>query len=129
MLLPGASTFAEPFLNLQHHVYSSDNNGLFGMAFHKDFTRNGRLFIGASCKAPFQCKKDGDLIVNEYYVSREYGAIGNVTFKRQILYVDEIFPNNRGGQVGLLFGSQPAHCSQYHPSFCFPRRLTSQTYL
>ncbi|XP_072952198.1 HIPL1 protein-like [Typha angustifolia] len=57
---------ADPFLDLTDEVYYSTQFGLFGLAFHPNYTANGRLFVSyncdkdksASCSGRCSCNSD-----------------------------------------------------------------------
>ncbi|MGF1666166.1 MAG: PQQ-dependent sugar dehydrogenase [Acidimicrobiia bacterium] len=97
-ILDGDSVLAEPFLDISAEVDDSGNEmGLLSMAFHPQYSTNGRFFV-------YYSRAGG----NEHHVSRiaEYtvSADANVaqTTEREILTIPQPYSNHNGGHI--LFG-------------------------
>jgi glucose/arabinose dehydrogenase len=82
-----------PLIDITDRVLAGGEQGLLGLAFHPDYARNGRFFLHYT-------NKDGDTRVDEYR--------RGTTDRRELLAVDQPFPNHNGGQLsfgpdGLLY--------------------------
>ena len=81
-----------PFLDLRGRVSLGSEQGLLSVAFHPRYARNHRLFVDYT-------DRKGDTRVVEY---RSNGTRALPGTARQILFVDQPYPNHNGGQ--LQFG-------------------------
>ena len=79
------------FLDLSAQVSSGSEQGLLGLAFHPQYNVNGRFFINYT-------DRGGDTRVVEYKVSAN-PDLADATSAREILSIDQPFPNHNGGQV------------------------------
>jgi glucose/arabinose dehydrogenase len=79
-------------IDIRDRVQSGGEQGLLGLAFHPDYARNGRLFLHYT-------NKEGDTRVDEY----RRGAGGSVdpATRKELLRVDQPFPNHNGGQLSF----------------------------
>jgi hypothetical protein len=59
---PGSATTSE-FMNIQARVLSGCEQGLLGLAFHPQYSTNGRFFVN------YTRKPDGATVVSEFHVS------------------------------------------------------------
>ena len=85
---------SRPFLDIRHLVVSGGEQGLLSVAFHPRYARNRRLYVDYT-------DRNGDTRVVEYRASRDRSRVLTRT-RRQILFVDQPYPNHNGGQ--LAFG-------------------------
>jgi glucose/arabinose dehydrogenase len=83
---------AEPFLDIRNIVRSGGEQGLLSVAFHPNYARNHRFYVDYT-------DRNGDTRVVEY---RSNGSRARLGTRRQLLFVDQPYPNHNGGQ--LAFG-------------------------
>jgi glucose/arabinose dehydrogenase len=84
---------ARPFLDIRSRVDSSDSEqGLLSMAFHPNYQNNHRFFVDYT-------DRNGDTRVVQF---RSHGAVGLQSTAKQLLFVNQPYPNHNGGQ--LQFG-------------------------
>ena len=81
----------QPFLDIVDLVGSGGERGLLSMAFHPRYASNGLFYVDYT-------DRNGDTRVVEY---RARGG-GEPTRVRELLFVDQPYPNHNGGQ--LMFG-------------------------
>ncbi|XP_054989105.1 HHIP-like protein 1 [Sorex araneus] len=100
--LPDRSRLAVPFLNLSRAVLTSpwegDERGFLGLAFHRRFRDNGRLYVYYSVGTDFRER----IRISEFRVSAEDANVVDHESERIILEIAEPASNHNGGQ--LLFG-------------------------
>ena len=97
-----------PFLDLRNTIVSLnpgyDERGLLGMAFHPDYSNNGRFFVYYS--GPLRPEAPGGWnhtsILAEYLVSEDDPNLADPESERVILEVDQPQANHNAGPV--LFG-------------------------
>ena len=82
----------EPFVDISGRVSSGGERGLLGLAFHPGYAKNGRFFVHYT-------DTEGNTRVDEMRVVRGEADPEPV---RQLLAVEQPFPNHNGGQI--LFG-------------------------
>jgi glucose/arabinose dehydrogenase len=64
VLTPGAAApLQTPFLNIASKIVAGGEQGLLGLAFHPQYTSNGRFFVN------YTRKPDGATVVSEFKVS------------------------------------------------------------
>jgi glucose/arabinose dehydrogenase len=103
------------FLDLSSVVFALGERGLIGIALHKNYAQNGRMFVTVSCRfgvPPYgdHCERDGGTIIMEYSVPmRTISSIisggSRPVFQKVILSVPKPYGNHNGGQ--LLFSPAP----------------------
>jgi glucose/arabinose dehydrogenase len=96
--LLGAAGPGPTLIDIRDRVLSGGEQGLLGLAFHPEYAENGRLFLHYT-------NRDGDTRVDEY---RARGGSANPATGRELLAVDQPYPNHNGGQLafgpdGLLY--------------------------
>jgi glucose/arabinose dehydrogenase len=89
-VLEDGAVASTPFLDIHEQVKSGGEQGLLALAFHPDFPDDPRFYVHYS-------NLDGDTRVDEL----EAGPTG-ATKVRELLAVDQPYPNHNGGQ--LVFG-------------------------
>ena len=84
-----------PFLDISDRVGSTGNEqGLLGLAFHPEYTENGRFFLNYT-------DRDGNTVLARY--QRTAASVSaDPSSELIVLRVDQPFPNHNGG--GLAFG-------------------------
>jgi glucose/arabinose dehydrogenase len=85
---------AAPFLDIRPLVQSGGEQGLLSVAFHPRYASNRRLYINYT-------DRNGDTRVVEYRSDRAGSRVLTRT-RRQILFVNQPYPNHNGGR--LAFG-------------------------
>ncbi len=83
-----------PFLDLTGQVSTGSEQGLLGLAFHPQYSANGRLIVHYTDLA-------GDTRVSQFRVSDD-PDLADPASETLVLGADQPFPNHNGGQV--LFG-------------------------
>jgi glucose/arabinose dehydrogenase len=83
---------ATPFLDIRPLVLAGGEQGLLSVAFHPGYARDHRFYVDYT-------DRNGDTRVVEY---RARGAQALPDTARQLLFVDQPYPNHNGGQ--LQFG-------------------------
>ena len=90
VLQPG-STQPTVFLDLTSKVLSGGERGLLGLAFHPNYTSNGRFFVN------YTRASDGATVVAEYSVSGNPN-VANTT-EAVLLTIAQPFSNHNGGMI------------------------------
>jgi glucose/arabinose dehydrogenase len=99
---PDANLEPEPYLDIQAEVSGGNEQGLLGLAFHPDFSVNGRLFVNFTDRV-------GDTHIDEFVVADPQGGPpAVVTNRRTIFFADQPFDVHNGGHLafghdGLLY--------------------------
>ena len=94
-LVRNGSLVAMPFLDISSRISTGGERGLLGLAFHPSYAQNGRFFVNYTDHA-------GDTRISEFRASSN-PDVADAGSERQILFVDQPFPNHNGG--GLAFGN------------------------
>ncbi len=84
---------AKPFLDISDRVLSGGERGLLGLAFHPDYSRNGRLFVN------YTRKPDGATVVAEYH--RGESPAQALSNERLLMLVVQPYANHNGGMVAF----------------------------
>ena len=83
------------FLDIRDRVNDRANEqGLLGLAFHPEFSENGRFFVNYS-------GVNGETIIAEYHTDTNH-VVGNSESERVLLRIDQPYANHNGG--ALAFG-------------------------
>jgi glucose/arabinose dehydrogenase len=90
-----------PFLDISDQVFSDEEGGLLGLAFHPDYTNNGRFFL-------FYTNNSGHIVVSEYARDANNKDLANSTEVRRLIDIKSPSSgyNHNGGT--LLFGKDGA---------------------
>ena len=91
VLQPGAST-PTTFLDIQAKVVAGGEQGLLGLAFHPEYSANGRFFVY------YTRIGDGTLVIAEYRVSDDPDVAGT----GEIVLLTIPHPTNRNHNGGML---------------------------
>src|SRR5258707_140787 len=83
-----------------HVVYSSlkerdsrgSEQGLFVLAFHKEFMTSGRMFVNYT-------DKEGDTRIVELTVASPAADRATISKERELLYVKQPYSNHNGGHL------------------------------
>ena len=87
----------QAFLDISPKVASGGERGLLGMAFHPNYSKNGRFFVNYTTRG----RNKGATIVAEYRVS-EHPDRADFSSAKILLTIQQPYPNHNGGQ--LQFG-------------------------
>jgi glucose/arabinose dehydrogenase len=82
-----------PFLDISDRVWAGGERGLLGLAFHPDYSRNGRLFVS------YTRQPDGATVVAEY--RRGSNPDHADRQERIVLTVPQPFANHNGGMIAF----------------------------
>ncbi|MEM8857704.1 MAG: PQQ-dependent sugar dehydrogenase [Chloroflexota bacterium] len=83
-----------PFLNIIDRTNSGRNEqGLLGLAFHPDYTQNGRFFVNYT-------HADGSTVISEFWVTGDPN-VADPASERQIIKIAQPFANHNGGMVAF----------------------------
>ncbi len=88
---PGAST-STVFLDIVSRVLSGGERGLLGLAFHPQYSINGRFFVN------YTRQTDGATVIAEYHVSAGDSNVAS-TAEVVLLTINQPFANHNGGMV------------------------------
>ena len=95
VVVENGATLPAPFLDLRGQVSTGNEQGLLSLAFHPDYSANGRFFVNFTDPA-------GDTRVVEYRVSPGDPDRADAGSARVVLAIEQPFSNHNGGLV--LFG-------------------------
>jgi glucose/arabinose dehydrogenase len=95
-ILRAGAVVGAPFLDIVSRVGSGGERGLLGLAFHPRYSENGRFYVNYT-------DRNGDTHISEFRASPPASDTADPASERQLLFVDQPFPNHNGG--GLAFGS------------------------
>lgn len=93
-IIDGGTTLAQPFLDIRTIVKSGGEQGLLGLAFHPEFSKNGYVYVDYTDTA-------GDSRLVRYTVGTNPNVV-NTASRVELLKVDQPAPNHNGGM--LAFG-------------------------
>jgi glucose/arabinose dehydrogenase len=108
---------SQPFLDLHRQVQAGGLRGMFSLAFHPDYLRNGRFFVN-------YIGRDGDIYVTEF---RSVHGVGALSSRREVLHVPTTNKpfGHYGGPLGLTAASTPASATRTSRSRHRTRRRCS----
>ncbi len=93
VLMPGASApLQTPFLNIAGKIVAGGEQGLLGLAFHPQYSSNGRFFVN------YTRNSDGGTVVSEFRVSAGNPNVAD-TQERIIITIPQPFANHNGGWI------------------------------
>lgn len=91
---PDGSTHPTPFLDISVIVASGGERGLLGLAFHPDFSTNGKFYVNYTSAA-------NDTRIEEYQVSAGDPDIADPGSGRIVMVYDQPAFNHNGGWIGF----------------------------
>lgn len=94
VLQPGAST-PTVFLDIRSRVLSGGEQGLLGLAFHPQYSANGRFFVD------YTRQPDGATVISEYRVSGADRNIANFDSELVHLVIPQPYANHNGGMIAF----------------------------
>lgn len=92
---------SEPFLDLSSLISTGGERGLFGLAFHPDYPRNGFFFVNYTAA-------DGATVVARYAVSSTNPNAANPASARTILRIAHVADFSNGILYRIDEGRPPA---------------------
>jgi len=95
VLQPGSST-PTLFLDIHTKVVAGGEQGLLGLAFHPQYSSNGRFFVN------YTQAGDGATVIAEYSVSADPN-VADPASEKSLLVIAQPYPNHNGGM--LAFGT------------------------
>lgn len=90
-ILQDQTLLPRSFLNITDRVLSGGERGLLGLAFHREYSRNGRFFVH------YTRKPDGATVIAEYH--RGATSTAASPEERVLLTVAQPYPNHNGGMI------------------------------
>lgn len=105
-ILDSSGLIPEPFLDLSAQIIELDPNyderGLLGLAFHPEYSQNGRLFVYYSAELREGAPEGWDHTshISEFTISEDPDRV-DPDSERIILQVDQPYANHNGGQIGF----------------------------
>ncbi len=94
-IIRSGALVATPFLDIAARVSSGGERGLLGLAFHPQFSANGRFFVNYT-------DRSGDTRISEFRAATPSADTADATSERELIFVRQPFANHNGG--GLTFG-------------------------
>lgn len=94
-IFSGGGLLSEPFLDIRERVRSGGELGLLGLAFHPQYSQNGRLFINYTRDGPAGL----ETVIAEYSVSSQNVNLALKTSERILLRYAQPFTNHNGGML------------------------------
>ncbi len=92
-ILQDQSLLRPPFLDITERVLAGGERGLLGLAFHSEYSRNGRFFVH------YTRQPDGATVVAEY---RRGATVTSASPEERILLtVPQPYPNHNGGMISF----------------------------
>jgi len=88
-----ASATSTVFLDIQSRVLNGGEQGLLGLAFHPDYSTNGRFFVN------YTRRTDGASVIAEYRVSTSDQNFANPNSEVVILTIAQPYTNHNGGMI------------------------------
>jgi glucose/arabinose dehydrogenase len=83
------------FLDITDKVISGGERGLLGLAFHPNFSTNGKFYIDYT-KSP-----SGNTIISEFRLNLTNSMYANESSERVLLEIAQPFSNHNGGQIAF----------------------------
>ena len=93
LVIDGGTVRPDPFLDISHRVVEGGERGLLGLAFHPQFSTNGRYFVH------FTRRSDGASVLAEFRVSADPNR--SRPRGRTLLVVHQPFANHNGGMIAF----------------------------
>ncbi len=93
LILDGATVLTPPFLDIREKLSAGNEQGLLGLAFHPDFSENGRFFVN------FTRVEDRATVIAEYHLSSNL----NLAAKKEtvLLVIPQPYGNHNGGMIAF----------------------------
>ncbi|MCM2466565.1 PQQ-dependent sugar dehydrogenase [Methanoculleus oceani] len=101
------TTLPEPFLDLRDKMVdlnpTYDERGLLSIAFHPNFSENGKVYAFYSAPLRPEAPEDWNCTnhISEFQVDPEDQNRVNATSERVLMYIDKPYHNHNGGQLAF----------------------------
>lgn len=82
----------EPYLDLSDRISSGGERGLLGLAFSRDFARDGLLYVNYT-------DREGDTVVSELTAPDPAADRADPASERVLLRIEQPYPNHNGGAL------------------------------
>ena len=93
VLQPNAA--ATDYLNILSKIAYGGERGLLGLAFHPQFTANGRFFVN------YTRAGDGATVIAEYKAANSAANTVDAATERILLVIAQPYPNHNGGMIAF----------------------------
>ena len=94
VLQPNAAA-ATDYLNISSKIAYGGERGLLGLAFHPQFTANGRFFVN------YTRAGDGATVIAEYKAANSAANTVDAATERILLVIAQPYPNHNGGMIAF----------------------------
>ena len=81
-----------PYLSLAARVSGGSEQGLLGLAFHKEFMKNGRMYVNYT-------DREGDTRIVELTVADPAADRAAIAGEKELLFVKQPYSNHNGGHL------------------------------
>jgi glucose/arabinose dehydrogenase len=81
-----------PYLSLKARVSGGSEQGLLGLAFHKEFMKNGRMYVNYT-------DREGDTRIVELTVADPAADRATIAGEKELLFVKQPYSNHNGGHL------------------------------
>jgi len=101
------TTLPEPFLDLRDRMVdlnpTYDERGLLSIAFHPNFSENGKVYAFYSAPLRPEAPEDWNCTnhISEFQVDPEDQNRVNMTSEKVLMYIDKPYHNHNGGQLAF----------------------------
>ena len=101
------TTLPEPFLDLRDNLVelrpTYDERGLLSIAFHPNFSENGKVYAFYSAPLRPEAPEDWNCTnhISEFQVDPEDPNRVNLTSEKVLMYIDKPYHNHNGGQLAF----------------------------
>jgi glucose/arabinose dehydrogenase/plastocyanin len=101
------TTLPEPFLDLRDNLVelrpTYDERGLLSVAFHPNFSENGKVYAFYSAPLRAEAPEDWNCTnhISEFQVDPEDPNRVNLTSEKVLMYIDKPYHNHNGGQIAF----------------------------
>ena len=101
------TTLPEPFLDLRDNLVelrpTYDERGLLSIAFHPNFSENGKVYAFYSAPLRPEAPEDWNCTnhISEFQVDPEDQNRVNLTSEKVLMYIDKPYHNHNGGQLAF----------------------------
>ena len=101
------TTLPEPFLDLRDNLVelrpTYDERGLLSVAFHPNFSENGKVYAFYSAPLRPEAPEDWNCTnhISEFQVDPEDPNRVNLTSEKVLMYIDKPYHNHNGGQLAF----------------------------
>lgn len=90
-ILNDGNLLREPFLDISSRLSTGGERGLLGLAFHPNYSKNGRFFLN------YSREQDGATVIAEYQVSSNPNR--SETREEVLLLIPQPYGNHNGGMI------------------------------